>query len=690
MSGTPTRVEHWGTSVVANFGDLLYPLVLQRALGATVPDLELRFADPIGGAAPMGLGHHARRSLRHREDGFWEQVADVDALVIGGGDLLHHGTTMVQVEGERTRIENWGFVEAGLLGEVRPVAWNGLGVPFDVPAELAPALRDACAPVALLTVRDEGSRRRLEAAGVDREITVVPDTGVLVDEVVSDADRAAALDRLRGEGQLPEAGPLLVAHVSFATPVVLAELAGALRASLDAHPELQLVLLPIGVAHGDDATLARLAALVDRPAWLVPAPSVVDVAAVIGAATVVVSSSFHAALVAAVRDVPCLPFAHYGHRPAKLVDLAEALATPAWLLDRPSAIPAALDDALDPTRGADRRIDRAAIEALKAAAEAHLADVAEVVQRAAPDGIDLAERSAAHRHGLRRLEAETAALGRARQELEVLGEHHQRAVERARRLEVAYWRERDRAPTPTATATPTPTSTAASTPATPEGASRILDLRCIDTAALRSAPYRWGHVGPLFTPEDRARLGATVPLESAEVRADADTRRSWSYRVRCLVPMGEHRVVRPQELEPAWRALADDLAGDGYRAALSHLTGVDLRDLDLEANVFSYPVGGYQQPHPDLPEKVVTHVLWFNEAWEARHGGCLRILHSNDETDVAEELLPELGWSAVFVRSDTSWHSVTAVTNDAPVDRRAVVATFHRPGSPSTMWPNGT
>ena len=64
-------------------------------------------------------------------------------------------------------------------------------------------------------------------------------------------------------------------------------------------------------------------------------------------------------------------------------------------------------------------------------------------------------------------------------------------------------------------------------------------------------------------------------------------------------------------------------------------------------------------------------------------------LKSRDEQDVEEELLPELGWSALFVRSDRSWHSVTAVTDDAPVDRRAVVATFYRPGSPSTMWPNG-
>lgn len=666
-----TRVEHWGTSVVANYGDLLYPLVLARALGDAIPELELTYADPIGGVAPMGLHHHARRSLGLGEPGFWEQVAEVDALVIGGGDLLHSGTTVVRTDDSIARIENWGFVEAGLLGEVRPAAWNGLGVPFDVPPELAPALRRACAPVALRTVRDEGSRRRLEAAGVEGDIQVVPDTAFLIDEVVTATDREVALDSLRQRGEIPSSGPLLIAHASFASPSVLSEVAGALRASVDAAPDLQVVLLAIGSTHGDDAALALVAEQLHRPSWLVSAPTVVEVTALLGAATAVVSTSFHATLVASVYGVPALPFAHYGHQPAKLVDLVRQLGREKWLLDRPSAIPKALEAVLHGSGS----VEAAPIEQLQRRAQDHLARIAEVVTRPVPEGVDLTERGAAQRHSLAGLAATQAALDRTRQELEVLREHHERAIRRSRVLEVGYWRERDRRP---------PAETPPTRPVT-----RVLDLDAIDAAELRSLPFRWAHVGPLASRVDLERLARTVPIESAEVRSDSDGRRSWSYRVRCLVDMGERSAVRPQELDPIWRALADDLAGDAYRAALSRLTGVDLTPLALEVNVFSYPAGGFQEPHPDLPEKVVTHVLWFNESWRASYGGCLRILNSSDEQDVAEELLPELGWSAVFVRSDRSWHSVTEVTDGAPLDRRAVVVTFHRPGSPSTMWPNG-
>jgi len=666
-----TRVEHWGTSVVANFGDLLYPLVLAHELTRSIPDLELSFADPLGGRAPMGLHHVARPSRRQSHPGFWEQVAGVDAIVVGGGDLLHHGTTVVHLEGTLTRIENWGFVEAGLLGEVRPLAWNGLGVPFDVPPELAPALRAACASVALLAVRDEGSRRRLEAAGVEQDIHIVPDTAVLIDDVISTSDRLAAIESLHRRGAIPATGRWLVAHMSFASPLVLAELAGALRAALDAHPDLDLVLLPIGPAHGDPITLAAVAAQLGRPAWLVTDPTVVEIAALIAAATVIVSSSFHAALVAAVYGVRSVPFAHYGHRPAKLLDLAQRLQRDRWVLDRPSEIPGALDVVLaHPPWDAQN-----AVAELRAGASAHLRQVAEVVARPAIEGVHLEERGTAHRHALARLAESEASLVGARQELAILGEHHTRALHRTRDLEIGYWRERDRRRPDAA-----PSS---------DRATRVLDLGVIDGGERRAQPYQWAHIGPLAAPPDLERLARTVPLETAAMRADSDGHRSWSYHVRCLVPMGGRSAVRPHELDPIWRALADDLAGEPYRAALSRLTGVDLTALDLEANVFSYPPGGYQEPHPDLPEKIVTHVLWFNEGWQAAHGGCLRILNSRDELDVHEELLPELGWSALFVRSDDSWHSVTAVTDAAPLDRRAVVATFYRPGSPSTMWPNG-
>ena len=55
---------------------------------------------------------------------------------------------------------------------------------------------------------------------------------------------------------------------------------------------------------------------------------------------------------------------------------------------------------------------------------------------------------------------------------------------------------------------------------------------------------------------------------------------------------------------------------------MSALTGLDLSVAPLEVNVFHYPPGGSLGPHPDLGDKIVTHVLYFNEKWNDANGGC--------------------------------------------------------------------
>jgi hypothetical protein len=665
------RIDHWGTFEVANFGDLLYPLVLEHAVRAERPDATIRLTGPLGGEGPMGLGRPVRRAVRHDEEGFWLQAADVDGIVLGGGDILHHGTCVVRTADGLSRIDNWPFaVEAGLLAEVRPMAWNAVGVPFDIPDDLVPALRAACASIDLLAVRDEGSRRRLEQALGDREIVVAPDSGVLLDEVITTSERAGARQRMQQAGALPPDGSYLVVHVSFVSPAIVAELAGAVRVALDEHPDLEVVLLAIGPTHGDAEVLAEVATLLERRSWPIFDPTITEVAAVIDGAAVVASSSFHAALVAAAFDVPAVSFFHGLHRPEKQRDLSVALGRERWLVDRPADVA----EAIKAIRQGEGAPDRDRVRALQAAARTHLRRVVEVVSAPPKPGVDLAERTAAHRHLVEPLRSWRLRDAAHRGERLRVHEHLRQATRRAEEWEAAYWRTRDDRSGPA--------------PSAPDSAP-VLDLHAVGAARLEDDPYHWCRVGPLFAPDVAQRLSQRIPLADAELREGRDRHRSWRYFVRPLVAMGASSAARPAALDPLWRALAAELAGQPYREALSALTGVDLTGLDLEANVFSYPPGSFQEPHPDLPEKIVTHVLWFNEGWDASYGGCLRILRSNDEADVAHELLPELGWSAVFVRSERSWHSVTAIVDDAPLDRRAVVATFYRPGSTSTMFPPG-
>ena len=67
-----------------------------------------------------------------------------------------------------------------------------------------------------------------------------------------------------------------------------------------------------------------------------------------------------------------------------------------------------------------------------------------------------------------------------------------------------------------------------------------------------------------------------------------DGEKGYQYEARSLIAMGATSPAHAQSLSPAWRQLAEDLLSVEYREAMSHLTGIDLTPLPIEANVFHY------------------------------------------------------------------------------------------------------
>lgn len=217
----------------------------------------------------------------------------------------------------------------------------------------------------------------------------------------------------------------------------------------------------------------------------------------------------------------------------------------------------------------------------------------------------------------------------------------------------------------------------------------MLDLTQIARRTLSTEPYEWAEVGDLFAPRDAIALAETYPRDHFKTVSRHDGEKAYDYEARALIGMGADTIAYPDELSSAWLALARDLLSPEYRTAMSLLTGRDLTAAPVEVNVFHYGPGACLGPHLDLPSKRVTHVLYFNRAWNAADGGCLDILRSGDPADIAAAILPLVGNSSVLVRSDRSWHAVSRVVDGCSKSRRSVTVTFYRPGSPSTMWPPG-
>jgi Rps23 Pro-64 3,4-dihydroxylase Tpa1-like proline 4-hydroxylase len=219
--------------------------------------------------------------------------------------------------------------------------------------------------------------------------------------------------------------------------------------------------------------------------------------------------------------------------------------------------------------------------------------------------------------------------------------------------------------------------------------SYMIDLDRIRKGQLQSEPYRWAAIDRLFRRSDADRLARTFPSDHYKLVSGYGGEKDYEYEARELIAMGAHKVSHAADLSHEWRNLAEDFLAPSYRNALSELTGVDLSNAPLEVNVFHYGPGASLGAHSDLPDKVVTHVLYFNDAWDPKNGGCLSILSAKDPAAVVAQIPPIVGSSAVLVRSDNSWHAVSPVVNDSRTSRRSLTATFYRAGSVSSMWPVG-
>lgn len=203
---------------------------------------------------------------------------------------------------------------------------------------------------------------------------------------------------------------------------------------------------------------------------------------------------------------------------------------------------------------------------------------------------------------------------------------------------------------------------------------------------MNSEPYRWGFIDNLFSSADAAELVDSFPRDHFKTIKGNDGEKGYQYEARSLVHMGAAAPSHKEHLSPAWRKFAEDLLSSEYRAAVSRLIDLDLTDLPMEINISHYGPNAWLGAHVDLEDKIVTHVFYFNDAWDEADGGCLSILKSSDTSAVVRTVLPIIGNSAVLVRSDSSWHAVSPVRRSCRISRRSMTVTFYRPGSKSTMW----
>lgn len=325
-----------------NFGDLLFPQVLEWALRARGVDasyrcVSLREADlrPRGGVRTRPL-----TDLRQSE------MPTGSAVIVAGGEVLSarwldawlalvgpRRSVATKIIGRlagherldrRARRELGGHrplpwvLDAADLGHDVPVLYNAVGGTglARLPEPLRHAARERLARASLLAVRDPDTCEALEDWGISSAL--VPDTALLVSEMWP-ADELPARASHQARAQLARLGDGFVVFQAGRYPAWgnVDALARQLR-RIHADTGLGIVLLAVGQASGhDDAVpLGRIASRLDRvPHELIADPDVHDILYAVANARLFIGSSLHGNLTALAYGVPHVGF---GDRVPKL------------------------------------------------------------------------------------------------------------------------------------------------------------------------------------------------------------------------------------------------------------------------------------------------------------------------------------------------------------------------------------
>ncbi|MDR6950844.1 polysaccharide pyruvyl transferase WcaK-like protein [Ancylobacter sp. 3268] len=302
-----------GTFDVANFGDLMFPIVAAARLEpfgwSVLPVSPTNGATSFADALPT-------RSMSELLCG----ECRPDAVMIGGGEIIHawRGDFLREYQvgdlGELAYMSLWyGASLAASVADV-PLAWNTPGVPapFERPLRRE-ALDPAVAAADYVSVRDATSRIFLGRA---HAATVVPDTVAGIASVWPKPGLEPAFRALvQREGIVADAR-LMAVHLrpERIEPGMIPELGARLSDFARAHG-VTPALVAIGPSLNDGEGARALAASLTVDHLVLDAPqSLREVAALLAHAALYVGNSMHGYVTAAAYDVPGVIVARSGFR----------------------------------------------------------------------------------------------------------------------------------------------------------------------------------------------------------------------------------------------------------------------------------------------------------------------------------------------------------------------------------------
>lgn len=306
------RIGVWGRFASAEFADLVQPEILEHEIRRRLPASELRIYSPLEWERTVA----SEPDLAAVDPGPWssrragELAGSLDCVFVTGElfGVTDDGASSTASLGAGPHLLPFLVEGMGPVLEVAcPVAWSAVSVAFDLEPEEAERVRKALACRPYVSVRDEASRLRLQRAGVESGISLVPDPLLLLPRVFPEEVLARRLEYLRFMEWFPRTGDPIVIQLGSAIDERADAFASTLAAALERSP-MPLVLVDLGPRRARDSRLAdALSRFPSIPIFRLPSDAPVsDVAAVLAHARAFLGTSARASAACSAFGVPAL------------------------------------------------------------------------------------------------------------------------------------------------------------------------------------------------------------------------------------------------------------------------------------------------------------------------------------------------------------------------------------------------
>ena len=293
------RVAHFGTFDVPNYGDLLFPGVIEHELGKFDDTCEITHISPLGGRPYEDVGTSISLETAKRRG------LKFDGVVIGGGNILHAGSSGLPAYRSIRRhayANIWTGAAQMASRQGIPLVVNAPGVPRRFRGPSLMALRSLGRQASYFAVRDTYSRGLLIEAGL-AEVNVVPDTALrvsrwlnIIDESVYSAHPAELSDHA-----------YIAVHVNDRYGGNSIGLVADRLDALSSSTGLRCCLIGIGGCHDDGLYAERVGAAMKSKPFVVAYPvRVRHIGALIAGSSLYVGSSLHGFITAASYSVPAI------------------------------------------------------------------------------------------------------------------------------------------------------------------------------------------------------------------------------------------------------------------------------------------------------------------------------------------------------------------------------------------------